>query len=73
MDRVTRRPLSTAQAKDALRSAAKAAERAVLAPANPYRSMLLALGAGIVLGSPAGTRMRIARVLISLMLEPDHS
>jgi hypothetical protein len=67
VDGTARRPLTPAEAKEALREAARDAEAVVLGSVEPPRAMLLALLAGILVGTAPGGRQGLARVLLGLL------
>ena len=71
MDGAARRTLTLVEAKDALRTAAEAADTAVLPPMGPHRAMLLALLAGVLVGTAPDSRKRLARVL-AYVIFPDR-
>ena len=62
--------MTLAQAKARLRSAAAEAELpALAAPMEPHRAMLLALLAGVLVGSAPRSRRALAKVLVGLLFD----
>jgi hypothetical protein len=61
--------MNVAQAKSTLRAKAAELESSALAPIEPRRAILLALLAGVLVGTAPDSRKAIARVLLRLLFE----
>jgi hypothetical protein len=64
-------PLGVSEAKARLRATAAAVNVSALAPVEPRRALLLALLAGILVGSSAESRAMLAKVLMGVLFDSD--
>jgi hypothetical protein len=69
VDGAANEPLSLAEAKARLRTAAQAVEDSVHVPLEPRRAMPLALLAGVLVGSSPGSRKALARTLVAVLFD----